>query len=102
MNASIDAKMGRDMVTHWMALRMARRIWMEWISRFRISLRRSRKLLSQPKNLTNLTPCRISWVRETRWSVSLLMLFLLLISILMEYVSNGIPITSNAYPDRAL
>ncbi len=45
------------------------------ISTLRRSSSRARKELSQPKNLTKRTDCRISCVSDTRWSVVRLMAF---------------------------
>ena len=101
MNESIEANIGNDIETAFMAFRMESTIWIARISRFLIKPRRSKKLLSQPKYFTNRTDCRISCVRETLWSVILLIAFLRTKRDLMPLVSRGRPMTRSAKPAKA-
>src|ERR1700759_252535 len=102
MNAIMDANTGIDIDTALMAFLVARSFRIEKISRFRTWKIRFKNAISQPKNLTNRTDDRISWVKVTRWSVILLIDIRRLRRLLIARARIGIETASSAKPARAL
>src|SRR4051795_4837814 len=98
MKDTMEANTGIDMDAELIAFLIARRTCILRISRLRSSFNRWRKLVSHPKNLTNLTDDIISCVSETRWSVILVMAFLRLNNDLIALVSSGTTIVIRAKP----
>ena len=102
MKANMDAKIGIDMETAMMPFRMDNRKASLLISLVLIWFKRSRKLVSHPKYLTNRTEDKISCVKLTRWSVILLMNVRRDIRDLIERPRSGISTTIRPKPARAL